>query len=144
MFITCGGPDCDLVERHLAFRVLLAIILPKLFELEVSRPYDLSEMRSELFEARGAVFGVVLDAAYVLVGLTVISMTSDMAADVTRRKTMTEIMRRVLVDLLISIVATIAVVVTMTSTTILSALIAADHHDVGDLDVLKHRIDGSN
>jgi hypothetical protein len=53
MFITCGRPDGDLVERDLAFRVLLAVVLPKLFELEVSQPYDLSEMRSELFEAWG-------------------------------------------------------------------------------------------
>jgi hypothetical protein len=53
MFITCGGPDGDLIERDLAFRVL-AVVLPELFELEVSWPYDLSEMRSELFEVRGA------------------------------------------------------------------------------------------
>jgi hypothetical protein len=53
MFIACGGPDSDLVERDPAFGVLLAVILPELFELEVSRPYDLSEMRSELFEAWG-------------------------------------------------------------------------------------------
>jgi hypothetical protein len=125
MFITCGGPNGDLVERDPAFRVLLAVVLPKLFELEVLRQYDLSEMRSELFETRGAVFGVVLDAAHVLVGLTVISTTSYMAADVTRRKAVTEIMRRVLVDLLISIVTMIAVVVTTTTTTFLSALIAA-------------------
>jgi hypothetical protein len=125
MFITCGGPDDDLIERDLAFRVLLAVVLPKLFELEVSRSYDLLEIRSELFEARGAVFGVVLHAAHVLVGLTVISTTSDMAADVMRRKTVTEIARMVLVDLLISIATMIAVVVTMTSTTILSALVAA-------------------
>jgi hypothetical protein len=125
MFITCGGPDGDLVERDLAFRVLLAVVLPELFELEVSWPYNLLEMRSELFEAWGAMFGVVLDAVHVLTGLTVISTTSDMAADVTRRKTVTKITRRVLVDLLISIVASIAIVVTMTSTTILSTLVAA-------------------
>jgi hypothetical protein len=52
MFITCGGPNGDLVGRDPAFRVLLVVVLPKLFELEVSRSYDLSEMRSELFEAR--------------------------------------------------------------------------------------------
>jgi hypothetical protein len=125
MFITCGGPDGDLIERNLAFRVLLAIVLPEFFELKVSRPYDLLEMRSELFEARGVVFSIVLDMAHVLVGLTVISMTSDMAVDVTRRKTLMKITRRVLVDLLISIAMSIAVIVTMTSTTILSALIAA-------------------
>jgi hypothetical protein len=51
MFLTCGGPDGDLIERDPAFRVLLAVELPKLFELEVSRPYDLPKMRSELFEA---------------------------------------------------------------------------------------------
>jgi hypothetical protein len=124
MFITCGGPDGDLIERDPAFRVLLAVILLELFELKVSRPYDLSETRSELFEARGAVFGIVLDTAHVLMGLMVISMTSDMATDVTRRKTLTKITRRVLVDLLISIAASIAVIVTMTSTTILSALVA--------------------
>jgi hypothetical protein len=123
MFITYDGPDGDLIERDLAFRVLLAIVLPELFELQVSRPYDLSEMRSELFEARGAVFDVVLDAALVLMGLAVISTTSDMAADVTRRKTAMKIARRVLVDLLISIATSIVVVVTTTSTTILSALI---------------------
>jgi hypothetical protein len=49
------------------------------------------------------VFGVILDAAHVLVGLAVISMTSDVTADITRRKTVIEIVRRVLVDLLISI-----------------------------------------
>jgi hypothetical protein len=54
MFITCGGPDGDLIERDPTFRVLLAVILPELFELEVSQPYDLSEMRSEQFEAWGA------------------------------------------------------------------------------------------
>jgi hypothetical protein len=48
-----------------------------------------------------------------------------MAADITRRKMVTEIARMVLVDLLISIATTIVVVVTMTSTTILFALIAA-------------------
>jgi hypothetical protein len=95
MFITCGRPDGDLVERDPAFRVLLAVVLPELFELEVSWPYDLSKMRSELFEARGAVFGVVLDAGHVLVGL------------------------------LISIAVTIVVVVMTTLTTILSALVIA-------------------
>jgi hypothetical protein len=70
------------------------------------------------------VFGVILDAAHVLVGLVVISTTSDVTADVARRKTVMEITRRVLVDLLILIVATIAVVVT-TTLTFLSALIAA-------------------
>jgi phage-related holin len=125
MFLTCGGPDGDLTERDPAFRVLLAVELPKLFELEVSRPYDLPEMRSELFEAWGAVFGVILDAVHVLVGLMVVSMTSDMVVDVTGRKTVTEITRRVLVDLLISIAASVAVVVTTTSTTILSTLVVA-------------------
>jgi hypothetical protein len=67
-------------------------------------------------------FGVILDAAHVLMGLAVISTTSDVTTDVARRKTVTKI-RRVLVDLLISIAVTIAVVVTMTSTTFLSALI---------------------
>jgi phage-related holin len=125
MFIACGGSYGDLVERDLAFRVLLAIVLHELFELEVSWPYDLSEIRSELFEARGAVFGIVLDTAHVLVGLTVISTTSDMAANVTRRKTLMKITRRVLVDLLISIAMSIAVIITMTSTTILSVVVAA-------------------
>jgi hypothetical protein len=36
MFIACGGPDGDLVERDPAFGVLLAIVLPELFELKVS------------------------------------------------------------------------------------------------------------
>jgi small-conductance mechanosensitive channel len=125
MFITCGRPDGDLVERDPAFRVFLVVVLPELFKLEVLWPYDLPKMRSELFETRGAVFGVVLDAAHILMGLAVISMTSDMAADVTRRKTVTKITRRVLVDLLISIAVLIAVIVMMTSTTILSALVAA-------------------
>jgi hypothetical protein len=124
MFITYDGPDGDLIERDLAFRVL-AIVLLELFELQVSWPYDFLEMRSELFEARGGVFDVVLDAVHVLMGLAVISMTSDMAADVTRRKMVMKIARRVLVDLLISIATSIVVVVTMTSTTILSALIVA-------------------
>jgi hypothetical protein len=123
VFITYGGPNGDLVERDPAFGVLLVVVLPELFELEVSRQYDLSEMRSELFEARGAMFGIVLDTAHVLVGLTVISMTIDMAVNVTRRKMLTKIMRRVLVDLLISIAVSIAVIVTMTVTTILSAIV---------------------
>jgi hypothetical protein len=114
MFITCGGPDGDLVECDPAFRVLLAVVLSEFFELKVSWPYDLSEMKSELSEAWGAVFGIILDAAHVLVGLTVISTTSDMTADVTRRKTLTKITRRVLVDLLISIAASIAVIVMTT------------------------------
>jgi hypothetical protein len=67
MFITRGRLDGDLIERDLAFRVLLAVVLPELFELKVLRPYDLSEIRSELFEARGAVFGIVLDATHILV-----------------------------------------------------------------------------
>jgi hypothetical protein len=125
VFIACGGPDGDLIEHDPAFGLLLAVVLPELFELEVSRPYNLSEMRSELFEARGAMFGIVLDMAHVLVGLMVISMTSDMAANVMRRKTLTKITRRVLVDLLISIAASIVVIVMMTSTTILSTIIIA-------------------
>jgi hypothetical protein len=71
------------------------------------------------------VFGVIMNAVHVLMGLVVVSMTSDATADVMRRKMVTEIARRVLVDLLISIAATIAVVVTMTSTIFLSALVAA-------------------
>jgi hypothetical protein len=62
---------------------------------------------------------------HVLVGLMVISTTSDLAADVTRRKTLTKITGRVLVNLLISIAASIVVIVTMTSTTILFALVTA-------------------
>jgi hypothetical protein len=125
VFIACGGPDGDLVECDPAFGVLLAVILPKLFELEVSWPYNLSEMRSELFEARGVVFSIVLDTAHVLMGLMVISMTSDMAKNVTRRKMLTKITWRVLVDLLISIAVSIAVIVMTTSTTILSVVVAA-------------------
>jgi hypothetical protein len=125
VFIACGGPDGDLIEHDPTFGLLLAVVLPELFELEVSWPYNLSEMRSELFEARGAVFGIVLDMAHVLVGLMVISTTSDMAANVTRRKTLMKITRRVLVDLLISIATSIAVIVMMTSTTILSTIIIA-------------------
>jgi hypothetical protein len=53
MFITCSGSDGDLVERDPAFRVLLAVVLLELFELKVPQPYDLSEMRSEFFEAQG-------------------------------------------------------------------------------------------
>jgi hypothetical protein len=123
VIITCGGPDDDLVERDPAFGVLLAVIFLELLELEIPWPDDLSEMKSKLFEARGAVFGVILDAAHILVCLAVISMTSDVTADVTRRKMVTEITKRVLVDLLISIVVTIAVVVTTTSTTSLSSLV---------------------
>jgi phage-related holin len=70
-------------------------------------------------------FGVILDAAHVLVGLAVISTTSDVTADIARRKTATEIARRVLIDLMISIAMTITVVVTTTSTTFLSALVIA-------------------
>jgi hypothetical protein len=57
--------------------------------------------------------------------LAVISMTSDVTADVARRKMVTKITRRVLVDLLVSIAMTITVVVTTTSTTFLSTLVAA-------------------
>jgi hypothetical protein len=120
--ITCGRPNGDLIERDPAFEVLLTVIFPELLKLEIPWPNDLSEMRSKLFETRGAVFSVILDATHVPVGLVVISMTSDVTADVVRRKTVTEITRRVLVDLLI-LIATIAVVVTMTSTTILSTLV---------------------
>jgi hypothetical protein len=81
-------------------------------------------MRSKLFEARGAVFGVILDAVHVLVGLVVVSTTSDVTVDVMTWKMVMEIARRVLVDLLISIATMIAVVVMMTSTTFLSAFIA--------------------
>jgi hypothetical protein len=125
VLITCGGLNGDLVERDLAFGVLLAIIFPELLKLEIPWPDDLSEMRSKLFETRGAVFGVILDAAHVLVGRAVISTTSHVTVGVVRRKTVTKITRRVLVDLLISIATMIAAVVTMTSTTFLSALIIA-------------------
>jgi hypothetical protein len=124
MLVTCGGPDGDLVERDPAFGVLLAIIFPELLELKIPWLDNLSEMRSKLFETWGTMFGVILDVVHVLVGLAVISTTSDVTADVARRKTVTEITRRVLVDLLIMIGMTIAVV-TMTLTTFLSALIAA-------------------
>jgi hypothetical protein len=87
VLITCGGPNGDLVERDPAFRVLLAVIFLKLLKLEIPWPDDLSEMRSKLFETWGAVFGVVLDAAHVLVGLAVIGMTSDVTAGIARRKT---------------------------------------------------------
>jgi hypothetical protein len=125
VLITCGGPDDDLIERDPTFRVLVAIIFPELLELEITWPDDLSKMRSKLFEAREGMFGVILDAAHVLVGLAVICTTSDVTADVMRRKTVMEITRRVLVNLLILIVMTIAVVAMTTSTTILSALITA-------------------
>jgi hypothetical protein len=125
VLITHGRPDDDLIECDLAFGVLLAIIFPELLKLEIPWPDDLSEMRSKLFETWGAMFGVILDAAHVLVGLAVISKTSDVTTDVAMRKTVTEIARRVLVDLLISIAVTIVVVVTTTSTTFLSALVTA-------------------
>jgi hypothetical protein len=125
MFITRGGPNGDLVEHDPTFRVLLAVVLFELFELKVSQPCDLSEMRSELFEARGAVFSIILDATHILMALMIISMTSEMAADVMRGKTLMKITRRVLVDLLILIATSIAVIVTMTSTAILSTLIVA-------------------
>jgi hypothetical protein len=119
VLITYSGPNGDLIERDPAFRVLLAVIFPELLELEIPWLDDLSEMRSKLFETWGAVFCVILDAAHILVGLAVISMTSDVTADVARRKMVTKIARRVLVDLLILIV------VMMTSTTLLSTLIIA-------------------
>jgi hypothetical protein len=125
VLITCGGPNSDLVERDPAFRVLLTVIFLELLKLEIPWPDDLSEMRSKLFETRGAMFSVILDVAHVLVGLAVISTTSDVTTEVVRRKTVTKITRRVLVDLLISIVTMIMVVVTVTSTTFLSALVTA-------------------
>jgi phage-related holin len=125
VLITYSGPDGDLVERDPTFRVLLAVIVPKLLKLEIPWPDDLLEMRSKLFKAWGTMFGVILDAAHVLVGLVVISTTSDATADAAMRKMVTEIARRVLVDLLISIAVTIAVVVMTTLTTFLSALVVA-------------------
>jgi hypothetical protein len=123
MLITCGGPDGDLVERGQAFGVLRTVIFLELLKLEIPWPDGLSEMRGKMFETQGAVFGVILDAAHVLVSLAVISTTSDVTADVARGKTAMQIMRRVLVDLLISIATTIVVVVTTTSTTFLSTLV---------------------
>jgi hypothetical protein len=35
VLITYGGPDDDLIERDLAFGVLLAVIFPELLELEI-------------------------------------------------------------------------------------------------------------
>jgi hypothetical protein len=54
VLITCGGPDDDLIERDPSFGVLIAVIFPELLELEIPWPDDLSEMMSNLFEARGA------------------------------------------------------------------------------------------
>jgi hypothetical protein len=53
VLITCSGPDGDLIERDLAFGVLLAVIFPELLKLEIPCPDDLSEMRSKLFKPRG-------------------------------------------------------------------------------------------
>jgi hypothetical protein len=50
VLITCDGPNDDLIERDLAFGVLLAIIFPELLKLEIPWPDDLLEMRSKLFE----------------------------------------------------------------------------------------------
>jgi hypothetical protein len=66
VLITCSRPNDDLIERDLAFGVLLAIIFPELLKLEIPWPDDLSELRSKLFEVWGAMFGVILDAAHVL------------------------------------------------------------------------------
>jgi hypothetical protein len=129
VLITGDGPDGDLIERDPAFKVLLAVIFPKLLKLEIPWPDDFSEM-SKQFETRGAVFGVILDAAHVLVGLAVISTISDVTVGIARRKTVTKIARTILVDLLISIAMTIAVVVTMTSTTFLSTLVTATTTDI--------------
>jgi hypothetical protein len=122
VLITCSGPNGDLLERNLAFRVLLVVVFPELLKLEIPWPDDLPEMRSKLLEIGEAMFSVILDAAHVLVGLAIISMTSDVTMGIARRKTVIEITRRVLVNLLISI-ATNAVVVTTTSTTFLSTLV---------------------
>jgi hypothetical protein len=137
MLITCSGQTDDLIERDPAFGLLLAIIFLELLKLEIPWPDDLLELRSKLFEVWGAMFYVILDAAHVLVGLAVISMTSDVTTDVARRKMVMEIVRRVLVDLLISIATSIAVVVTTTSTTFLVHPCCHHHrrhhhHHVGD------------
>jgi hypothetical protein len=124
VLITCGGPDSDLIERDPAFEVLLTIIFSELLKLEIPWPDDLSKMRSKLFETRRGMFGVILDVAHVLVGLAVISTTSDVTANVTRRKTTTEIARRVLVDLLISIATMIVVAATSTTTGRITAMLA--------------------
>jgi hypothetical protein len=50
MLITCSGPDGDLIERDPTFWVLLVVIFPELFKLEIPWPDDLLEMRSKLFE----------------------------------------------------------------------------------------------
>jgi hypothetical protein len=49
VFIARSWSDGDLIKCDLVLEVLLAIVLPELFELEVLRPYNLLEMRSELF-----------------------------------------------------------------------------------------------
>jgi hypothetical protein len=82
--------------------------------------------------------GIVLDTAHDLMGLTVISMTSDMAANIMRRKTLTKITRRVLVDLDHHLVRH------RHRRHHVEDWVEADRHDVGDLDVLKCGIDGSD
>jgi hypothetical protein len=75
----------------------------------------LSEVRSELFQARRTVLGVVFDPTDVLISLTIISTAEDAATGVTRRKLLTEITVEVLIHFLISITVMIAVVVSLTT-----------------------------
>jgi hypothetical protein len=82
-------------------------------------------MRSELFEARRTVLGVIFDATDVLISLTVISTAEDATSGVTRRELLVEISVGVLVHFLISITVVIAVVISMTTTTSVSNVIVA-------------------
>jgi hypothetical protein len=77
----------------------------------------MSEVRSELFQARRTVLGVIFDATDVLISLTVISAAEDAATGVTRRELLTKIMVGVLIHFLISITTVIAVVILTTATT---------------------------
>jgi hypothetical protein len=68
------------------------------------------------------VLGVVFDATYVLISLTVISAAEDATTSVTRRELLAEITVGVLIHFLISITTAIAVVILMTMTTSMSTV----------------------
>ena len=44
VLVSCCRSDCDLIKSDLVFGVLLAIVLFKLLELEITGPYDLPKV----------------------------------------------------------------------------------------------------
>jgi hypothetical protein len=125
VFIARSGSDSDLIKCDPVVGVLLPIVLPELFKLEVLWPYDLSKVRSKLFQAGRTMLGVVFNATDVLISLTIISAAEDAATGVMRRELLVEVMVEVLIHFLISITMAIAVVILTTMTTSVSSITVA-------------------